>query len=150
MVAADEFVLDLPRRLLTALDSKTRRPKGQGLLTALWSRPAKERAALAGGPGTAVLEPTDEEEQAWDDGEEYEDAADAGQEEEDEYEDEEEEEDEYEDEEEEEEEEDEYEYEYEDEEGADAQAEAEYGRPASQDREASLADGRPPKGTSNG
>ena len=119
IIAVDELVLELPKRLMTAIGSRQNRSKnsksakGSGMLSALWSRPNREKAVLAGGPGTALLEPTDEEEEYdVEDGaeEEYEDGY------EDEYDDGEyEEEEDEEDEEEEEEEEDEYEYEYEDE-----------------------------------
>ncbi|MCH2134740.1 MAG: DNA translocase FtsK 4TM domain-containing protein [Phycisphaerales bacterium] len=104
VIAADEFVMSLPRHLMTALSSRGNRKRGTGMLAALWSRPEHERPALAGGPGTAVLEADEEEAEYEACEDEYEDDGD--------YEDEEEEEEE---EEEADEDEDDGEYEYEDE-----------------------------------
>ena len=102
IVAADEFILELPRRLVAAFRTKEKRPREQGMLGSLWNRC---KPAMAGGPATAVKERDEEaEEEDWDEEAVYEDGD--GEEEE------EEEEEEYEDaDEDEDEDEDEYEYE---------------------------------------
>ena len=50
IIAADEFVLELPKRLMSSLGSRkdrskrSRGSKGAGMLSALWSRPNREKA----------------------------------------------------------------------------------------------------------
>ena len=64
IVAADEFILELPRRLLSAFKTKERKPRGQGMLGSLWNRP-RRKPAMAGGPSTAIAELDEEDEPEW-------------------------------------------------------------------------------------
>ncbi|MBG81423.1 MAG: DNA translocase FtsK [Phycisphaerae bacterium] len=116
IIAADEFVLGLPRRIveLCGTENRARQSRKSGMLSSLWSRPERSQPATAGGP--AVLEPDEEVLDGEYDDDDYEDE-DEGYEDEYEYVDgEEEDEEEYEDDEEEEEDEEYDEDEYEEEE----------------------------------
>ena len=64
IVAADEFILELPRRLVSAFRTKERKPRGQGMLGSLWNRP-RRKPAMAGGPSTAIAELDEEDEPEW-------------------------------------------------------------------------------------
>ncbi len=76
IVAADEFILEIPRRLIAAFRTKGKGTRARGTVGSLLNRP-RRKPAMAGGPATAVQELEDEEEEweeeaAYDDGEEEE------------------------------------------------------------------------------
>ena len=74
IIAADEFILELPRRMIGVLRTREKSSRGQGMLGAIWNRPQR-KPAMAGGPSTAVKE-IEAEEEEWDEEDLYEDVAD--------------------------------------------------------------------------
>ncbi len=85
IVAADEFILELPRRLFNAFRTKEKPSQGQGMLGGLWNR---RKPALVGGPSTTTRKrsqkPVEEEEEEWEEEAVYDDADEGEEEEEDE------------------------------------------------------------------